>query len=64
MNDQNVTLNSGFSQVCVWPSTVVGKEVDEFVEWVKKEFGVRIQYLEEIKTTPDTDDSGNPIPNK
>ena len=47
--------NNEFSQVCVWPGTVVGneKEQKEFEAIMKKQFGVRVQYLEEIKTAPD-----------
>ena len=51
-----------FSQVCVWPGTIVGaKKVDEFVEFMKKNFGVRVKYFEEIKTAPDIK-NGHPVP--
>jgi len=53
---ENVALQSGFSQVCVWPATVVGgkKKQAEFVKWIESNFdGVRVQYLEEIKTLRD-----------
>lgn len=57
---ENVALQEGFTQVCVWPSTVVGNEKKqaEFVEWAKKEFGVRVQYLEEIVTVRDESGPG------
>ena len=44
-----------FVQVCVWPGTLVGaaKKQKEFVDFMKKEFKVRVKYLEEIKTAPD-----------
>lgn len=46
-----------FKQVCVWPATIVGEEQkEEFIEWMKSEFGVRILYLEEIETLPDEGD--------
>ena len=45
---------SKFSQVCVWPGTVVGAEkVKDFEQFIKKEFGVRVKYIEEILTSPD-----------
>ena len=54
---ENVKLKKGFSQVCVWPGTVLGesKPVD-FEKWLKDEFGVEGQYLEEIETNPDVKD--------
>ena len=66
----NVKLNEGFSQVCVWPGTVVNysgnpanlsegekmNEIAQFVEFMKDNFGVCVQYLEEILTNPDPDD--------
>ena len=52
----NITRNPKFTQVCVWPGTVVGQDdIENFVEFIWDEFGVRVQYLEEIKTNPDTD---------
>ena len=52
-----------YSQVCVWPGTLVGNDVEGFVAFMKKEFGVRVEYLEEIVTQPNTDDLGNPVEN-
>ena len=55
-----VKLNEGFDVVCVWPAAIVGKDsVAEFEEWFKNEFGIDVQYLEEIKTLPDRDEYGN-----
>ena len=49
-------------QVLVWEGTVVGQsEVKNFTDWFKEEFGVECTYLEEVKTLPDKDKSGNPI---
>ncbi len=56
MTEKNKKLDTNFTQVCVWPGTVVGKtrkEIKEFVQWGLTEFGVRLQYLEEIETKPD-----------
>jgi len=54
MNIENIKIEERFSQVCVWPSTIVGKEkIKDFEEFMMKEFKTRVQYLEEIKTFPD-----------
>ena len=51
----NVKLKKGFTQVCVWPGTVMGDNtVEEFEIFMKDEFNVAVQYLEEIETKPDT----------
>ena len=58
----NVELTSGFTQVCVWPGTIVGADkVTSFVDFAKQHFGIRAQYLEEIKTAPDLDTGGHPV---
>jgi hypothetical protein len=47
----------GFTQVCVWPGTVLGADnVAEFEQFFKDEMGTRVQYLEEILTYPDIKD--------
>lgn len=54
---QNVSLNDGFKQVCVWPGvSIKGDDWTEqkFVELMQEKFGVRVQFLEEILTKPDT----------
>lgn len=50
----------GYSQVCIWPGTIVIEENDnpiekiaDFENWLKQEFDVRGKYLEEVKTLPD-----------
>jgi hypothetical protein len=49
----NIKLKKNFTQVCVWPGTVVGSDnVKDFESFIKAEFGVRAQYLEEIITSP------------
>lgn len=60
----------GFSQVCVWPGIVIcgqGKEpsaedIETFTQFFADEFGVRVQYLEQVTTLPDLTLLGNPIP--
>ena len=53
-----------FNQLCVWDATIVGKDnIAQLTEFFKKELGVRIKYKCEIKTNPDLDNEGNPIPN-
>lgn len=54
----NVELQEGFTQVCVWPATLTNSRIDEFVEFMKETFDIRVQYLEEIETAPDIDISG------
>jgi hypothetical protein len=52
---ENAQKNEGFSQVCVWPATLVGEErAEEFEKYMMNKFETRIQYLEEIETFPDT----------
>lgn len=61
--DENVKLQEGFSQVCVWRDVVLGGDtVENFVAWFMATFNTRIQFLEEIKTNPDVDELGKPIP--
>jgi len=51
----NIQKNEGFSQVCVWPATLVGEnKIKEFEDFMLNEFQTRVQYLEEIETYPDT----------
>lgn len=54
---ENIDRKEYFSQVCVWPGTIVGEEhIEEFEKFMFNEFKSRIQYLEEIKTKPDIGD--------
>jgi len=63
---KNADRPKEFGQVCVWPGTVVktaraeGDSVKDFEEHVRKEFGVRVMYLEEITTAPDIE-NGKPV---
>ena len=53
----NVKLNDGFTQVCIWPGTIVGRaRKDEFEAYFKDEMDVRVQYLEDVYTAPDVED--------
>ena len=56
---RNIPRRKNFSQVCVWPGTIVGaKKVDAFVAFMLEEFNARVQFLEEIKTGPDRTPEG------
>jgi len=56
-SSKNVKLKEHYTQVCVWPATIVGDDkIIEFESFMLDTFGARIQYLEEIKTFPDKDD--------
>ena len=47
-----------FNQLCVWPSTLVGKEnVLDFENYFKEEIDIRIKYMEEIENV----DGGNDV---
>jgi hypothetical protein len=39
----------------------IEERINEFKTFMKDQFGVRIEYLEEVRTNPDLDDSGKPI---
>jgi len=58
---KNVELKKGYTQVCVWPGTIVGEsKKTKFEEFMQINFSIRVQYLEEIKTLPDME-NGNPV---
>lgn len=58
----NTQKEENFTQVCVWPACIVGTDkVSDFKQFMFREFKVRVQYLEEIKTDSDKDSQGNPI---
>jgi hypothetical protein len=60
---ENVKLNDGFTQVCVWEATIVGKDhIQAFEQFVMDELGTRAQFLEEISTLPDMNMNGYPDP--
>ena len=40
-----------YSQVCIWPGTLLGdSSVEEFENFFKDNFDVKVKYLEEVKT--------------
>jgi len=46
-------LADGFTQVVVWPATIVkDEEIEDMIQWFADEFKVRIQFLETIITKP------------
>jgi hypothetical protein len=52
-----------YTQLCVWPGTVLGDSTPEDLEnFFLDEMGTRIKYKCEVKTNPDLDESGNPLP--
>lgn len=52
--EENVTKRPDFTQVCVWEGKIVGiHNAEQFEDNMLKRYGVRVQYLEEIKTQPD-----------
>lgn len=52
-----VPRKEDFTQVCIWPATIVGAErVAEFEAWMLDEFHIRVQYLEEVTTLPNYGD--------
>jgi hypothetical protein len=57
----NVALKDGYTQVCVWPGTIVGADqAAELEQFFAKEMGVRVQYLEDVYTAPDME-NGFPV---
>ena len=59
-----VKLNEGFNVVCVWPATIVGEDkIADFENWVKEQFGIDAQYLEEVTTLSDRDENGDIVEN-
>lgn len=51
-----------YTQLCLWPGTVVGEDqIEEFVKSMKENFGVRVKYECEVKTLPDIKD-GKAVP--
>lgn len=55
---KNIKKQEGFEQVVVWPGTFIPEgDEQEFVDWIKNDFGCRAQYLEQIETKPDVSDT-------
>lgn len=55
-----------FTQLCLWPATVVGSEpekIKEFEQYMLDNFKARVKYHTEIKTNPDICEIHGEIPN-
>lgn len=62
MKTETQTQNK-FSQLCVWPGTALGDSTPaELEQFFLDELNARVKYHTEVKTLPDTDDNGNPVP--
>ena len=52
-----------YKQLCVWPGTVLGESTpQELEQFFLDEMGVRVKYHTEVKTLPNLDKYGFPIP--
>jgi hypothetical protein len=52
-----------FTQLCVWPGTVLGDNtIQDLENFFLQEMKTRIKYHAEVKTLPDVDSDNNPIP--
>lgn len=48
----DIKQQKDFQQVCVWPLTIIRKDRSgEFEKFMSDNFGIRVQYLEEILTS-------------
>jgi len=57
---ENTIVHKDYTQVCVWPGTIVEDDQhQEMVEWFKDEFDTGIQFLETIFTKPDRGDKNS-----
>jgi hypothetical protein len=55
--------NNNFTQLCVWQGILLdGFTTEEFENYMFDNFGTRIKFEAEIKTLPDLDNNGKPIP--
>jgi hypothetical protein len=62
-NRKMENVKNQFTQLCVWPTaTLEGETKEQFEEAILKSFKVRVKYLCEIKTNPDTDKYGAQVP--
>ena len=59
---KNIERRENFSQVCVWPGTIITEQqIQQFEDYFEKN-GFRVQYLESLLTNPDRDENGTAIP--
>lgn len=55
----NIPLPEGHTQVCTWPGTVIEKsEIEDFENWMETAHGVRVKFLETIRTKANKDGPG------
>jgi hypothetical protein len=62
---QKQLIMENYKQLCVWPACVTGnttEEIQDFESGMLEHFGVRVKYHAEVKTQPDIDTNGNPVP--
>lgn len=60
-----MSTNNNFSQVCVWPGTIVENNpsgITEFESGMNEMFGIRAKFLECIYTYPDFIEGEGPVP--
>lgn len=72
MNQENKsTEENKFTQLCVWPSVTLSdnktgaptkSNIAELVKFFKEDLNARIKFDCEVKTLPDLDKYGDPIP--
>lgn len=59
--NQNIKTETPFTQVCVWPATLVAPDqVAAFEFFMLKDLNTRVKFLETIHTAPDMQD-GYPV---
>lgn len=56
---ENVKRNEDYLQVCIWEGTTLSEkeEIKPFENWFMTEFKVRVQFLEVIFTSPNSNDT-------
>ena len=58
----NTEIQTPFTQLCVWPGTVLGDSTPADLEqFFLDELNTSIKYHTEVKTQPDLDGNGQPI---
>jgi hypothetical protein len=56
-------MENNFTQLCVWPGCFLGDSTPKDLEdFFLGEMNTRVKYHTEVKTQPDIDESGNPVP--
>ena len=54
-------MKNPFTQLCVWPGTLVDEdEIPDFINFFKEEFDVRVKYKCQVETLPDME-NGIPV---